>query len=84
MTPSPPRVFAALAREALGDAVRRRIVLAIARFPRMSWLAGLHVPAAEARGAATAAARARRAAVSFMVTWRSVEVEAVCLVCGLG
>ena len=30
MTPAPPRPFGALAREALGDALRRRLVLAIA------------------------------------------------------
>ena len=30
MTPDPPRVFAALAREALADALRRRLVLAVA------------------------------------------------------
>jgi hypothetical protein len=52
------------------------IVDEMVRFPTMGWLAALQpVGAAEARGAAMAAARARRAAANFMVVGAEKVVD---------
>ena len=77
MTPTPTRPFAALAREALGDALRRRLVLAIAV---ASLLSLQMVDSCTSCGSASVTRNGETVALSDVAGFAAI---AVAIACGL-